>query len=120
MKGFSKEIAKKQATIPPVANQDVQIHDSDDEEYKKDLLCRRRLFLIKARSVGSNCRAKGWVLLEALEGPGGSQLHVSELLKLAQTNVPNRDPAHDKVILMPPDEMFVPESPLSTQGDRYQ
>ena len=75
MKGLSKEeIAKKRATIPPVANRDVQIHDSDDEEYKKDLLCRRRL-----------------------ERPGSGQLHVSELLELAEANVPN-PPAHDEVI----------------------
>ena len=120
MKGLSKEeIAKKRATIPPVANRDVQIHDSDDEEYKKDLLCRRRLFLKKARSVASNRRAKGRVLLEALERPGSGQLHVSELLELAEANVPN-PPAHDEVILTPPDKMFVPESPLSTQGDGYQ
>jgi hypothetical protein len=38
--GVSKgEIAKKRATIPPVPNRDVQVHDSDDEEYKNDLLC---------------------------------------------------------------------------------
>lgn len=116
MKGFSKkEIAKKRATIPPVANRDVQIHDSDDEEYKKDLLCRRSLFLKKARSVASNHRAKRRLLLEALEKP----LPVSELLKLAEANVPI-PPAHDKVILTPLDKMFVPESPLSTQGDGYQ
>ena len=117
MEGCSKEeIAKKRATIPPVPNRDVQIHDSDDDEYKKDLLCRRRLYLKKARSVASNRRAKGRVLLEALERPGSGQLHVSELLKLAEANVQS----HDKVILTPPDKMFVPESPLSTQGDGYQ
>ena len=120
LEGFSKdEIAKRRATIPPVANQDVQIHDSDDEDHKKDLLCRRRLYLKKARSVASNRRAKGRVLFEAIERPGSGQLHVSELLKLAEANVPV-PPEHHQLILTPPDKIFVPESPLSTQGDGYQ
>lgn len=40
LEGLSKEeIAKKQATIPPVPNRKLQVHDSDDKDYKKDLLC---------------------------------------------------------------------------------
>ena len=79
---------------------------------EKDLLCRRRLFLKKARSVASSRRAKGRVLLEALERPGSSQLHDSELLKLAEANVPI-PPAHDQGILSTPrGKMYVPESPL--------
>lgn len=40
LEGLSKEeIAKKQATIPPVPNRKIQVHDSDDKDYKKDLLC---------------------------------------------------------------------------------
>ena len=66
--------------------------------------------------MASNRRAKGRVLLEALERLGSGQLHVSELLKLAEANVPSID----KVILTPLDKMFVTESPLSTQGDGYQ
>lgn len=74
----------------------------------------------RARSVASNHRAKGRVLLEALERPGSSQLHVSELLKLEEANVPI-PPAHDQGILStPPDKIFVPESPLSIQGNGYQ
>ena len=117
MEGLSKkEITKKRAAIPPVPSQQIQVPDSDDEDYKKDLLCRRRLFLKKARSVASNRRAKGRALLEALERPGSSQLHVSELLKLAEANVPI-PPANDQGILStPPDKIFIPESPLSTQG----
>ena len=66
LEGLTKEeIAQKRAMIPPVPNQHIQVHDSDDEDYQKDLLCRRRLFLKKARSVASNRRAKGRVLLEA-------------------------------------------------------
>ena len=86
----------------------------------KDLLCQRRLFLKKARSVARDCRAKGCVLLEALERPGSSELHISELLKLAEANV--RIPsAHDQGILStPPDKVFIPQSPLSTQGNGYQ
>lgn len=68
LEGLSKEeITKKRATIPPVPNQQIQVPDSDDEDYKKDLLCWRRLFLEKARSVASNQWAKGRALLEALE-----------------------------------------------------
>ena len=48
----------------------------------------------KARSVASNRQTKGRALLEALERPGNSQLHVSELLKLAEANVAI-PPAHD-------------------------
>ena len=120
LEGLSKEeITKKRATIPPVPNQQIQVPDSDDEDYKKDLLCRRRLFLKKARSVASNRRAKGRTLLEALERPGSSQLHVSELLKLAEANVPI-PPAHNQGVLStPPDKIFIPESPLSTQGSGY-
>ena len=119
LEGLTKEeIAQKRAMIPPVPNQHIQVHDSDDEDYQKDLLCRRRLFLKKARSVASNRRAKGRVLLEALERPGSSQLHVSALLKLAEANVPPT--AHDQGILStPPDKIFVPESPLSSQGNEY-
>ena len=66
--------------------------------------------------MASNRRAKGRALLEALERPGSSQLHVSELLKLAEANVPI-PPANDQGILStPPDKIFIPESPLSTQG----
>ena len=68
--------------------------------------------------MASNRRTKGRVLLEALERPGSGQLHVSELLKLAEANVPI-PPAHDQVILTPPDKILVPESPLSTQGTGY-
>lgn len=120
LEGLSKEdITKKRATIPPVPNQQIQVPDSDDEEYKNDLLCRRWLFLKKARSVASNRRAKGRTLLEALERPGSSQLHVSELLKLAEANVPI-PPAHNQGVLpTPPDKIFIPESPLSTQGSGY-
>ena len=68
LEGLSKEeITKKRVTIPPVPNQQIQVPDSDDEDYKKDLLCWRRLFLKKARSVASNRRAKGRALLGALE-----------------------------------------------------
>ena len=118
LEGLTKEeIAQKRAMIPPVPNQHIQVHDSDDEDYQKDLLCRRRLFLKKARSVASNCRAKERVLLEALERPGSSQLPY--LLKLAEANVPPT--AHDQGILStPPDKIFVPESPLSSQGNEYQ
>ena len=50
--------------------------DSDDEDAKVDLLCRRKLFLKKARKVASARRRKGRMLLEALDRPGCSQLQV--------------------------------------------
>ena len=54
-------------------------------------------------------RTKGRVLLETLERPGSSQLHVRDLLELAAANVPiPQSPS----IPAPPDKVFVPESPL--------
>ena len=51
---------------------------------------------------------KSCVLLEALERPGSSELHISELLKLAEANVPIPS-AHDQGILStPPDKVFIP------------
>ena len=65
-------------------------------------------------------QATARVLLEALERPGSSQLYVSELIKLAEANV-LIPPAHDQGLLStPPGKMYVPESPLTTQGNRYQ
>lgn len=112
--GMSKgDIQKKRNTIKPVDNKSVNIPpDSDDEDAKQDLLFRRRLFLKKARSVASSRRVRGRLLLEAVERPGSSQLHVSNLLKLAEANVPLHEA---QVIPSPPDPSFVPESPLSSQ-----
>ena len=60
--------------------------------------------------MASSRRAKGRVMLEALERPGSSQL--LDLLKLAEANVPI-PPAHDQGILStPPGKIYVPESPL--------
>ena len=66
--------------------------------------------LAAAACRASSRRAKGRVLLEALERPGSSQL--LDLLKLAEANVPI-PPAHDQGILSTPrGKMYVPESPL--------
>ena len=60
LEGLSKEdITKKRATIPPVPNQQIQVPDSDDEEYKNDLLCRRRLFLKKSEVSGKQPQSQG-------------------------------------------------------------
>ena len=116
LEGMStEEIWTKRVNIPPVSNTEVHVPDSDDEDSKKDLLYRRRLFLKKARAVASKRRTRGRMLLEACERPGSSHLHVDDLLKLAEANVPIRAP----VIPSPPDKVFVPESPLSSQGNGY-
>ena len=61
--------------------------DSDDDDAKVDLLCRtRKLFLKKAWKVASARCRKGWMLLEALDRPGCSQLQVKELKKLVETS----------------------------------
>ena len=66
--------------------------------------------LAAAACRASSRRAKGRVLLEALERPGSSQL--LDLLKLAEANVPI-PPAHDQGILSTPrGKMYVQESPL--------
>ena len=94
----------KAVAVPP---------DSDDEDAKRDLLCRRKLFLKKARKVASARQAKARLLLEAVERPGGSHLQVRDLLKLTESNQAN---PQIPVVPSPPDKVFVPESPLSSQN----
>ncbi|KAL9962035.1 hypothetical protein ACROYT_G031097 [Oculina patagonica] len=114
LEGMTKaDIQKKRKEIKPVENTLVNVPDSDDEDAKKDLLLRRRLFLKKARSVASSRRVRGRLLLEAVERPGSSQLQVSNLLELAEANVPLQKP---QVVPSPPDPYFVPESPLSSSS----
>ena len=67
--------------------------------------------------MASSRRAKGRVLLEALERPGSSQLHDSELLKLAEANVPV-PPAHDQGILSTPPGKIMSQSHLFTYYPR--
>ena len=114
--GLSKvEIWERRAEITPVEKSRVPIPaDSDDEDNRQDLLFRRRLFLKKARSVASTRRTKGRMLLEATERPGSSQLHVRDLLKLAEANVSIHQAS---ALSAPPNKVLVPESPLSTQGE---
>ena len=58
--------------------------------------------------MASNHQAKGRAWLEALERPGSSPRHVSELLKLEEANVPI-PVAHDQEILSTsPDKIFIP------------
>ena len=109
LEGMStEEIHSKRAIIPPVQNTEVHVPDSDDEDSKRDLIYRRRIFLKKARAVASKRRMRGRMLLEACERQGSSQLHVDDLLKLAEANVPIQAPE----ISTPPDKIFIPESPL--------
>ena len=110
--GLSKEqIVERRLNIAPVANSVVNVVDSEDEDAQRDLLFRRRLYLKKARAVASNRRTKGRMLLEALERPGVSQLHVSDLLELAETNVPHQGASTTSLALS---RTIVPESPLSS------
>ena len=109
--GLSKEqIVERRLNIAPVANSVVNVVDSEDEDAQQDLLFRRRLYLKKARAVASNRRTKGRMLLEALERPGVSQLHVSDLLELAEANVPHQGASTTSLALS---RTIVPESPLS-------
>ena len=94
-----------------MANSVVNVVDSEDEDAQQDLLFRRRLYLKKARAVASNRRTKGRMLLEALERPGVSQLHVSDLLELAEANVPHQGASTTSLALS---RTIVPESPLSS------
>ena len=94
-----------------MANSVVNVVDSEDEDAQQDLLFRRRLYLKKARAVASNRRTKGRMLLEALERPAVSQLHVSDLLELAEANVPHQGASTTSVALS---RTIVPESPLSS------
>ena len=114
--GLTKEeIWERRAEITPVERSVVPIPaESDDEESKQDLIFRRRLFLKKARSVASARRTKGRMLLEAMERPGSSQLHVRDVLKLAEANM---SVPQASAISAPPNKVLVPESPLSTQGE---
>ena len=110
--GLNKEqIVERRLNIAPVANSVVNVVDSEDEDAQRDLLFRRRLYLKKARAVASNRRTKGRMLLEALERPGVSQLHVSDLLELAETNVPHQGASTTSLALS---RTIVPESPLSS------
>ena len=110
-----KEILEQRYNISPVRNREVTVPaNSDDEDSRQDLLFRRRLFLKKARSVASTRRVKGRMLLEAMERPGVSQLHVRDVLRLAEANVPIHQAS---AISIPPDKVLVPESPLLTQGE---
>ena len=64
-------IAKKRSEISSVPTKAViPPLNSDDEDSKSGLICRRRLFLKKAQMVTGERRAKGRALLEALERPG--------------------------------------------------
>ena len=105
-----RDITQKRLEIPPVPTKDVvPPAESDDEDNERDLQCRRRLFLKKARRAASEKRAKGRALLEALERPGISHLQVQEVLELAD----GRAQARPAPLRQPPDEPFIiPESPL--------
>ena len=110
--GLSKEqIVERRLNIAPVANSVVNVVDSEDEDAQRDLLFRRRLYLKKARAVASNRHTKGGMLLEALERPGVSKLHVSDLLELAEANVPHQGASTTSLALS---RTIVPESPLSS------
>ena len=105
-----RDITQKMLEIPPVPTKDVvPPAESDHEDNERDLQCRRRLFLKKARRVASEKRAKGRALLEALERPGISHLQVQEVLELAD----GRAQARPAPLRQLPDEPFIiPESPL--------
>ena len=110
----TEEIFERRERISPVKSKAVAVPpDSDDEDAKRDLLCRRKLFLKNARKVASARRAKARLLLEAVERPGGSHLQVTDLLKLTESNQAN---PQIPVVPSPPDKVFVPESPLSSQN----
>ena len=54
---------------------------------------------------------RGRILLEAVETPGSGQLHVKDLLKLAEANVPAHEP---QAMSSPPTDVYiVPESSLT-------
>ena len=77
-------LKKKRSEISPVPIKAViPPPDSDYKDYKSGLICRRRLFLKKARMVTVERRAKGRALLKALERPGISQFQVQEVLDVA-------------------------------------
>ena len=83
-----EDISKKSSEISPVPIKAViPPPDSDYEDYKSGLICRRRLFLKKARMVTGERRAKRRALLKALERPGISQL----LCRRSQTLLMSRD-----------------------------
>lgn len=96
MKKASKEaiistehIRSRTYRIFPVTNREVIVPpDSDDEEAKVDLICRRKLFLKKAWKVESVRCTKGRMLPEALNRPGCSQLQGKEFKKLVETSNP--------------------------------
>lgn len=115
LEGLSRmDLLAKRAEIPPVSTNDVPPPpESDDEEAKKDLVFCRRLYLQKARRVASTRRTKGRILLEAVERPGSSQLHVRNLLELAEANVPIPQP---RAISSPPHDVVIPETPFSSPG----
>ena len=115
LNGLSREeIFERREWISPVKSKAVAVPpDSDDEDSKRDLLFRRKLFLKNARKVASARQAKGRLLLEAVERPGGSHLQVRDLLNLTESNQAN---PQISVVPSPPDKVFVPESPLSSQN----
>ena len=113
----AEDIRSRRYKISPVKNREVIVPpDSDDEEAKTDLLCRRKSFLKKARKVASDRRTKGRILLEALDRPGCIQLPVKELKKLVETTNPI---PKSPVVPTPPSVLIVPESPLSIDSSTF-
>ena len=79
----TKGIRSKRCRTSPVKNNDVIVPPgSDDEDAKVDLLCRRKLFLKKARKVAIVRRTNWRMLLDSLHRPGYSLLKVKELKRV--------------------------------------
>lgn len=79
----TRGIRSKRCRTSHVKNNDVIVPPgSDDEDAKGDLLCRRKLFLKKARKVAIARRTNWRMLLDSLHRPGYSLLKVKELKRV--------------------------------------